>query len=147
MAREVREHVAVAALAENGHCYVLADGSGRLEPTLCARRVVSLHEAWKADCVVAETNNGGDLVPELLRRFAPNLPVHKITAARGKVTRAEPSSALYDTGGAHRVGCFPLLEAQMTASTPHMERASQGSPDRVDAVVWAISDLLKGPPQ
>ena len=56
-------------------------------------------------------------------------------------------SALYDTGRAHHVGCFPALEAQMTAFTPDIDRASQGSPDRVDALVWAISDLLRRPPQ
>ena len=139
--------IIVAALGKDGHCYVLADGSGRLESTPWARRVVALFETWKADHVVVETNNGGDLVPQLLHRFAPNLPVRKVTASRGKVTRAEPVSALYDTGKAHHVGCFPALEAQMTAFTADIDRASQGSPDRVDALVWAISDLLKRPPQ
>jgi predicted phage terminase large subunit-like protein len=139
--------IIVAALGKDGHCYVLADASGRLESTPWARRVVALFEVWKADHVVVETNNGGDLVPQLLHRFAPNLPVRKVTASRGKVTRAEPVSALYDTGRAHHVGCFPALEAQMTAFTPDIDRASQGSPDRVDALVWAISDLLRRPPQ
>lgn len=104
-------------------------------------------EAALSGRVVVETNQGGDLVPLVLRQFAPNLPVRTVHATRGKVTRAEPVSTAYERGKVHHVGTFPVLEEQMTAFTPDIDRATQGSPDRVDALVWAITDLLRRPPQ
>lgn len=104
--------------------------------------MVSLFDSWKADHVVVETNNGGDLVPQLLRQFRPQVPVKKVIASRRKVTRAEPVAALYDQGRVHHVGLFVELEDQMAAFTPDIDRSLQGSPDRVDALVWALTELL-----
>ena len=100
--------IIVAALGEDGHGYVLADGSGRLESTPWARRVVALFEHLKADHVVAEANNGGDLVPQLLRQLRPaTCRCARSRPAAASDVRAEPVSALYDTGRVHHVGCFP----------------------------------------
>ena len=92
--------------------------------------------------MIAETNQGGDLVVGVLRGVASFLPVRKVTATRGKYVRAEPVAALYEQGRVHHVGCFPALEDQMCAFTPDLDRAIQGSPDRADALVWGLTDAL-----
>lgn len=133
--------ICVVALGIDEHCYVLDDRSGRYSPSDWGRLVVSLYHSWHADRVIAEANNGGDLVQQLLRQFEPYLPVRKVHASHGKLTRAEPVSALYEQGRVHHVGVFPELEEQMTAFTPDIDRATQGSPDW-DALVWAILELV-----
>ena len=118
---------------------VLDDVSGRYTPMEAVRVVADAYEKWGANTVVAETNNGGDLIPALLRTGAPTIPVMTVTATRGKRLRAEPVAALSEQGRLHLVGTFPALEEQMTTWSP----AAAGSPDRLDALVWAITALTE----
>jgi hypothetical protein len=95
---------------------------------------------------VAETNNGGEMVAATLRMVDPNVPFTAVHASRGKVTRAEPVSALYEQGRMHHVGTFPQLEDQMTNFTSDFDRNAAGySPDRVDSLVWGCTELLVEP--
>jgi predicted phage terminase large subunit-like protein len=134
--------IVVVARSGDGHGYVLADHSGRYTPYEWAQLVARLYEEHRADRVIAEANQGGDLVKSNLRGVARHLPVYLVHASRGKYVRAEPVAALYEQGKVHHVGCFPTLEDQMCAFTPDMDRAIQGSPDRADALVWGLSELL-----
>jgi hypothetical protein len=96
---------------------------------------------------VAEVNNGGDMVEATLRMVDPNIPFTGVDASRGKVVRAEPAAALYEQQRVHHVGMFPELEDQMCGFTTDFDRQRAGySPDRVDALVWALSDLLTTSP-
>jgi len=129
--------IIAAGLGVDGHVYVLADRSCRESPDRWARRAVSLLEETGADRIVAEVNNGGDLVEQVLRTVDRNVPYRKVTASRGKRLRAEPVAALYEQGRVHHAGVFPELEDQMVTWTPE----STGSPDRLDALVWAATEL------
>jgi phage terminase large subunit-like protein len=131
---------------KNGHGYVLADISGRYPPTEWARLAITAYATHGADRIVAEVNNGGDMVGATLRMVDPNVAFTAVRASRGKVVRAEPVAALYQQGRAHHIGTFPQLEDQMTNFTSDIDRAAAGySPDRVDALVWAFSELLVEP--
>lgn len=122
--------------------YVLDDSTVKASPDAWARLAIDRYYALHADYIVVETNNGGDLVTHTLRMVDPKVPVKKVTASRGKHVRAEPVSALYEQGRVHHVGNFPDLETQMTTWTP----LDATSPDRLDALVWAVSALaLKRP--
>ncbi len=122
-----------------GHLHVLEDASVRgLRPAGWAARVVALYERRAADRVVAEVNNGGDMVEAVLRQMAPNIALRTVRASRGKIARAEPVAALYERGLVHHAGAFPELEAEMCRYTGE---AGENSPDRLDALVWAITDL------
>ena len=134
--------IVVAAQAHDGHCYVLADYSGRYSPDQWARRAVWALEHHQADRVVAEVNQGGDLVERLLRTVDPRLPFRAVRASRGKATRAEPVAALYEQGRVHHLGCLAQLEDQLCRFTS--SGLADGSPDRVDALVWALTDLALG---
>lgn len=138
---ESDEHgIIVAGLKDNvGH--VLEDGSLTGTPVEWARRAVSLSTTWGADGVVVEVNQGGDMVKHTLHTVSPNLNVIEVRASRGKHVRAEPIAALYEQGRARHVGQFPELEAQMTQMT-QQGYEGEGSPDRLDALVWALSDLF-----
>ena len=125
---------------------MLADRSGRYPPTEWARVAISLYGSHAADRIVAELNNGGDMVEATIRMVDPNVPVTTVRASRGKVVRAEPVAALYEQNKIHHVGTFPTLEDQMCGFTSDFDRATAGySPDRVDALVWALTDLLVEP--
>jgi phage terminase large subunit-like protein len=138
--------IIVAGKDANGHGYVLADLSGRYAPIEWARIAVSAYRTHRADRIVAEVNNGGDLVEATLRMVDPNVAFTAVRASRGKVTRAEPASALCEQGRIHHVGTFPHLEDQMTNFTSDYDRQAAGySPDRVDGLVWALTDLLVEP--
>lgn len=100
---------------------------------------MAAYHLWKADRVVAEVNNGGDLVGTVLRQVNSSVAYHKVHASRGKRVRAEPVSALYEQGRVHHVGVFADLEEQMRTFVPDY---TGGSPDRVDALVWAVTELL-----
>jgi len=131
--------IIVAGKGVDGDGYILADLTCRLSPDGWARRAVNAYEAHTADRIVAEVNNGGDLVETVLRTVAPRVSYKKVHASRGKRTRAEPIAALYEQGRVHHVGALSQLEDQMTAFVPdHYD----GSPDRVDALVWALTDLM-----
>lgn len=129
----------------SGRGYVLEDDSGRYRPEDWARRAVSLFDQYEADCVVAEVNQGGDMVEAMIKAAARGrvIPVRKENATRAKHVRAEPIAALYEQGKVRHAKPFPLLEDQMCAFTIDMDRKSLGySPDRVDALVWGMTNLF-----
>lgn len=132
--------IIAAGNTADGHYYVLDDKSLRASPDTWARQAVNLFQERKADKIIAETNNGGDMVVLLLKQVDPSVPVKKVTATRGKQLRAEPISSLYEQGRVHHVGYFPDLEMQMCEWTPQ----SNESPDRLDALVWALTELNSG---
>src|SRR6516225_181707 len=138
--------IIVAGKDDNGHGYVLADLSGRYPPIEWARLAITAYRTHRADRIVAEVNNGGDMVGATLRMVDPNVAFTAVHASRGKVVRAEPVAALYQQGRVHHIGTFPQLEDQMTNFTSDIDRAAAGySPDRVDALVWAFTQLLVEP--
>jgi phage terminase large subunit-like protein len=138
--------IIAAGRGANGHGYVLADASGRYAPAEWARVAIAAYGAHQADRIVAEINNGGDMVEATLRMIDPNVPFSAVRATRGKVARAEPVAALYEQGRIHHIGAFPQLEDQMCSFTSDFDRTAAGySPDRVDALVWALTELLVEP--
>lgn len=132
--------------AERGreHGYVLADMSCQgLKPEGWAAEVRKAYKNYNADVVVAEVNNGGDMVESVIRSSDPGVPVRKVHATRGKVRRAEPVSLIYEQGRIHHVGHFGLLEDQMADFSLDFDNKTRGySPDRVDALVWAVTELM-----
>jgi phage terminase large subunit-like protein len=138
--------IVVVGKDSNGHGYVLADLSGRYAPIEWAKCAIVAYRTYKADRIVAETNNGGEMVENTIRMVDPNIPFTAMRASRGKVTRAEPVSALYEQGRMHHIGLFPQLEDQMTNFTSDFDPKAAGySPDRLDALVWAATELLVTP--
>jgi predicted phage terminase large subunit-like protein len=138
--------IVVAGKDASGHGYVLADVSGRYTPTEWAKAAIAAYRAHNADRIVAEVNNGGEMVEATLRIVDPTVPFTAVHASRGKVARAEPVAALYEQGRVHHLGAFPALEDQMCGFVHDFDRATAGySPDRVDALVWALSELLVEP--
>jgi len=119
------------------HYAILEDASGQYTPMEAVRRVADMYEKWGANTVVAETNNGGDMIGALLRTHTATIALTTVTATRGKRLRAEPVAALSEQGRLHMVGTHPKLEDQMTKWSPE----AQGSPDRLDAMVWAVTAL------
>lgn len=119
--------------------YVLADLSMRGTPEEWSRVAVRAYRDFKADRILAEANNGGQMVESVVRMADRNASYKAVRASRGKVTRAEPVSALYEQGRCHHVGCFPVLEDQMCEYDP---KTSRFSPDRMDALVWGFTELL-----
>jgi predicted phage terminase large subunit-like protein len=134
--------IIVAALGMDKHGYVLADLSGRLSPEQWARRVVEAYHGYKADKIVAEQNFGGAMVESTIRSIDSRVPIKMVVASRGKQIRAEPVVSWYEQHRVHHVGEFPALEDQMTGWDP---AESGPSPDRVDACVWALTELMGGP--
>jgi phage terminase large subunit-like protein len=134
--------IIVAGKDALGHGYVLEDLSGRYQPADWAKTAISAYRAHRADRIVAEVNNGGEMVENTLRMIDPNIPYTAVHASRGKYLRAEPVAALYEQGKVHHVGNFALLEDQMTTFVPDIDRSKMGSPDRLDALVWALTDLV-----
>ncbi len=133
----------VAAKSGDGRFFVLADLTSQGDtPAGWAARVGAAYRGFAANRVVAEINNGGEMVTEVLRQAEPHLPVRTVTATRGKFLRAEPIAAAYERGLVFHAGVFPKLEDQLCALTPDFDRRSGPSPDRADALVWAIADLL-----
>jgi phage terminase large subunit-like protein len=138
--------IVVAGRDAGGHGYVLADASGRYAPAEWARIAIAAFRAHAADRIVAEVNNGGEMVEATLRTVDPDVPVAALRASRGKAARAEPVASLYEQGRIHHVGALPQLEDQMCAFTSDFDRNAAGySPDRVDALVWALTELLVEP--
>lgn len=130
----------------DGKAYVLADHSVRgRSPEGWARAVAAAALAWNADRVVAEANNGGDMVISTLRAADVAMPVKKVSASRGKVARAEPVATLYEGGRAFHVGAFPELEDELCGLISGGGYEGPGrSPDRADALVWAMTELMLG---
>lgn len=137
--------IVVAALGEDGRGYLLADESGRYRAEEWARRAISLFDTFDADCIVAEKNQGGDMVEALIKQAARGrtVPYKGVTATRGKHVRAEPIAALYEQNKIYHAEPFPELEDQLCSVTVDFDRKEQGwSPDRMDALVWAFTDLF-----
>jgi phage terminase large subunit-like protein len=134
--------IVAAGLGEDGHAYVFKDASDLLTAAQWGERVVEVADEHKADDIVAEVNNGGALVGVNIRAAAEHLKIRlpryrEVHASRGKRTRAEPVSALYEQRRVHHVGTMPNLEDQMCTWVP-----GNKSPDRMDALVWAITWLM-----
>lgn len=123
--------------------YVLEDASRKGQPEDWARAAVRMYRKWQADKIIAEKNQGGEMVLSVIRSIDRSVPVELVHATRGKVVRAEPISTLYEQGRIHHCGQFDLLEDQMCLfSTDMLRGGSLGSPDRVDALVWGLTKLF-----
>jgi phage terminase large subunit-like protein len=135
--------IIVAGRDVNGQAHVLADRTCKLSPASWGRRAVEAYQEFKADRIIAERNFGGAMVRHVIETTNPKVAYEEVTASRGKVIRAEPVAALYEQGRVSHHGLFPELEDQMCqfSSTGYI---GEGSPDRVDALVWAITDLMLG---
>ncbi|MDA1095261.1 MAG: hypothetical protein O3A25_18670 [Acidobacteria bacterium] len=133
--------IVVAGVTEDGHVYVLEDRSGQCTPDTWARRAIALYHESQADALVVEANQGGDLVTHTLRTVDAHVPIRLVHATHGKRVRAEPVAALYEQGRVHHVGALPELEDQLCLWEA---AAGDASPDRLDALVWAITALVLG---
>ncbi len=136
--------IVAAGVDGGGRGYVLADRSVQgLGPTGWASQAIKLMEELQADRLVAEVNQGGEMVRAVLEQIDKNLPLKLVRATRGKILRAEPIAALYERGRVVHVGAHPELEDQMCSFTGGGRgRANTKSPDRLDALVWALTDLM-----
>ena len=138
-ARSDETGIIVAGLGRDGHGYVLEDLSLRASPHGWATQAVAGHYRWQGDRVVGEMNNGGEMVEATLRTVDANLPYRGVHASRSKQARAEPIAALYEQGKVHHVGHFADLEDQLCTWEPN---TGDASPDRLDALVWALTELM-----
>jgi len=132
--------IVVAGLGIDGLYYVIADRSCKLSPQGWASRAVEAYNEFRADKIVAEKNFGGDMVEAVVKQVAPDIGIKMVTASRGKVQRAEPIAALYEHSKVKHAKGLTELEAQLTEWTPE----SGTSPDRLDAMVWALTELSTG---
>lgn len=133
--------IVVGAIGEDGRGYVLEDASLHGQPEEWARRAIAAYDAFEADAIVAEVNQGGEMVRATIHAVRPTVRVIQVRATRGKHVRAEPVSALYGLGRVSHVGAYPQLEAQMCLMTA-AGYEGEGSPDRVDALVWVFTELF-----
>jgi Terminase RNaseH-like domain len=145
--------IVVAGLGADGHGYTLRDASARGTPAACAKTAISVYDTTQADALIAEANNGGEWIETVVRfvaaemhrlgeRSSPAIHYKMVHASRSKQTRAEPIAAEYEHGRVHHVGTFPALESEMTGWVPGMP-----SPSRMDATVWAYTELLLHAPK
>jgi predicted phage terminase large subunit-like protein len=128
-------------LGDNGEYYVLHGYGYKLSPNGWASRAIDLYDQHRADRIIGETNNGGEMVESTLLNVRAEAPFKMIHASRGKAVRAEPIAALYEQGRVHHVGTYPELEDQM-CSFP----IANENDDMVDALVYAITELIEGVP-
>ena len=133
--------IVVGGLGDDTRGYVLADYSCQGTPKEWAERAIDAYDLYEADAIVAETNQGGEMVAHTIRSVRPGLRVIEVKATRGKHIRAEPISALYGLDRISHVGAFPELETQMCLMTADGYQGD-GSPDRVDALVWLFTELF-----
>jgi predicted phage terminase large subunit-like protein len=133
--------IIVAGLGLDGEGYVLADLSGRFSPNVWARRAVDAYHTWHANTIVAEVNQGGDMVGSTIATVDSAVPFKALSATRGKRVRAEPVAARYEQGRIHHAGVFPALEDEMCM---FLGDGSERTDDRVDALVWAFTELATG---
>ena len=137
------DEVGIVTMGSLGqHIYTLSDDSLQGAPLEWARAAVAAYHRHKADRIIAESNNGGEMVAQTIKTVDPSVPMRLVHASRGKQTRAEPVSAVYEQGRGHHVGSFPRLEDEMCMWIPGM-----ASPNRMDALVWGATDLLQRPPR
>jgi phage terminase large subunit-like protein len=125
-----------AGLGDDGEFYILRDGTRKGSPHEWATAAISVFSLLEADRIIAEVNQGGDMVASTLRTVDQRVPIRKVHASRGKRTRAEPIAALYEQGRVHHVGFLPELEEQLCTWD-----GTGTSPDRLDALVWAMTEL------
>lgn len=133
--------ICVVGLGYDGNAYVLEDCTVKAGPATWGKVATSAFDRHNADRIVGETNFGGAMVKHVIDTARPRTPFSKVTASRGKTVRAEPFSALYETGKVRHVGRFPELEEELTAFTTHGYVGSK-SPNRADALIWALADLF-----
>lgn len=134
--------IIAAGLSEDGRAIVLEDATlVKARPMDWARHAVALYHKLAADRLVAEINQGGEMVTQVIRQADPNVPVKMVRATRGKHVRAEPVAALYERGRVLHLGSLPHLEDEMCNFEPILARSGT-SPDRLDALVWALTDLM-----
>lgn len=136
--------IVAAGRGVDGRCYILADKSCKASPAQWAARAAQLYNDLDADRVVGEVNNGGDLIETVLRQADSRISFKPVRATRGKILRAEPVAALYERDMVSHVGVFPELEEQMAGYTG---RPGSTSPDRLDALVWAVTALMESEPK
>lgn len=123
------------------HGYILKDASGKYTPAEWAKKAVELYYQYECDCIVAEANQGGDMVRHVIHSIDPNIKVYLVHATKGKMRRAEPISNLYEQGRVHHVGMFFELEEELTTYTG---AEVEESPDRFDAAIWLLTHLMIG---
>lgn len=144
--------IVVAGLGVDKHAYVLADYSGKYSPQAWGEKVAFAFRTWQADMVVAEVNQGGDMVKHILNSIDPNMTIRTVHASRGKMARAEPVAQKYEQGKVHHVG-RPVLDADGLKKEGHLDNledqmctwerlSATYSPDRIDALVWALTELM-----
>lgn len=136
--------IVVAGLGADGFGYVLADRTVKASPGIWGARAVAAYREFKADRIVAERNFGGAMVEHVIRTVDPSVSYREVTASRGKIQRAEPIAALYEQSRVRHVGNFTELEDQLAAMTGD-GYGGDGSPDRADALVWALTELMTKP--
>lgn len=120
-----------------GHGYLLKDATCHLPPAQLSRHIIGVYDELQADRVVAEVNNGGDYIGAMIHAIRADVPYSTVHASRGKHTRAEPAAALYEQGRVHHCGVFPDVEQEMETWT----QDASWSPNRLDALVWGLTDL------
>lgn len=136
-----RTGIVTVGMDNAGEYYVLSDATRTAaSPSEWAQAVIHEYRRWKAERVIGEVNNGGDLIESNLRNFDRNISFRSVRATRGKIVRAEPVAALYEQGRVHHVGRFPELEEEMCGFHPLL---TASSPDRLDALVWALTELSR----
>ncbi len=135
--------IVVAGKGVDGRAYILADRTCQLSPDGWGRRAVGAYHEFRADRVIGESNFGGDMVRFVVQTADKLVPYGEVKASRGKVARAEPVAALYEQGHVSHIGSFPDLEDQMANMTA-AGYVGEGSPDRADALVWALTELMLG---
>jgi phage terminase large subunit-like protein len=133
--------IVVAGLGADGFAYVLADKTCKLSPDGWGRVAVKAYHDFKADRIIAERNFGGAMVEHVIRTIDRNVSYREVTASRGKIARAEPISALYEQSKVRHAGSFVDLEDQLAAMTSE-GYVGDGSPDRADSCVWALTELM-----
>lgn len=129
--------IVAGGVGEDDHGYVFQDDSGKYSPEGWAARAIRAYHLHEADAIIAEVNNGGDLVRSAVMNIDKTVHYLAVRATRGKYTRAEPVAQLYEQGKIHHVGVFPDLEDQMCSWVP-----GEKSPDRIDALVWLMTDVM-----
>ena len=133
--------IVVAGIDVNGIGYVLEDATEQLSPSGWAKKVIELYYKYQADRIVAERNQGGDMVRYTIETEDPTVPIRLVSASKGKKARAEPVSALYEQGKVKHAPGLDALEQQMVTWEP---LGSVGSPDRLDSLVWGLTELMLG---
>ena len=135
--------IVTAALGTDGNAYLLEDATVKAGPNTWGKVATGAFDRYQGDVIVGEINYGGAMVQHVIQTARPRTPFKQVTASRGKHVRAEPFSALYEQGKVRHVGYFPELEDELTAMST-VGYTGEGSPNRADAVIWALSELFAG---